>query len=179
MQEDWTSGMCLSGSGGYQWAVIALRSSIWLHLSSGQDYNGRHTHLLSLSLFSEWTSDLFIDLFPALSLSISCWLYPDPLAVSWPWAITYLTISIKLVWSWNSPPLDLTKHLCLSGRQMTFLGTAKTNGFCKASQGIGWKWQFSLQYVMNGQTDSSSFPSSNEWAQLGNTSPTPLGPDFV
>lgn len=59
--------------------------------------HGGHTHLLSLSLFSEWTSELFIDLFPALSLSISCWSYPDPLAVSWPWAITYLTISIKLV----------------------------------------------------------------------------------
>lgn len=30
-----------------------------------------------------------------------------------------------------------------------FLGTTKTSGFSKASLGIGWKEQFSMEYVMN------------------------------
>lgn len=86
------------GSGGYQWAVIALRSLFWLHLTSGQDYMvGIPVSSLSLLVFWMDLRLIYKFISSPVSLSISCWSYPDPLAVSWPWAIPYLAISIKLV----------------------------------------------------------------------------------
>lgn len=38
MQEDNLRNVSVPGSGGYQWAIIALRSLFWLHLTSGQAY---------------------------------------------------------------------------------------------------------------------------------------------
>lgn len=60
----------------------------------------------------------------------------------------------------KSPSLGFDK-MTMSGRLIMFLGTTRTNSFSKPSLGIGWKEQFSVEYIMNSQIGSSSFPLLN------------------